>query len=400
MLIKNHTKSLFYLIFSLNILIYGLVYLFPESDFGEPTIPSFFKLGLDVLFLTLFLTFGFKKKLSESQALYSLFLICVVCLGFVHMFHIGIKDYFHYSIRNTFFYGLFLFLNSFPKIDIEKFDKFHIKIFNWVLLFGLLLFLMKTLDLPNPFPFKYWMWEKNRLISTWLNPNSLGFYMVFYLIYYYVKNKRVTFISLLIVFTIFLSGSLTAILGAILFFAYLTFIFLLKKKIKTYYLIIGALLFPIVIYLGFYFGIFEYVFFKIDVLFFKKSKIHTSVSTRVQNLYDLINYIRLDNLHSIFFGNFSSDIYTRLDSQYLNIFYNYGLLTLFFYICFLISLVQKFMKGNSVYSKTLLLFSIWLFLFGFNLTAYLYRTNVLVFYFIMIIYVFQIEKEINSKENE
>ena len=398
MLIKHPTKSLFNIIFSLNILIYGLVYFFPESNFGEPTIPSFLKLTLDLLFLFLFLIYGFKKQLSETQVLYFLFLTCVICVGFIHVFHIGFIEYMHYSIRNTVFYGFFIFLNIFPRINLEKFEKFHIRIFKIVLSFGLLLFLLKTLKLPNPFPFKYWMWEKNRLISTWLNPNSLGFYMMFYLIYYYNKNKRITFTSLLIVFTIFLSGSLTAILGVILFFTYLAFLFLFQKKIKIKYLIIGILLLPFILYLGSYFGVFEYVFFKIDVLFIQKSYIHTSVSTRTQNFYDLLNYLRLDNLHSILFGNFNTSIYMRLDSQYLNIFYNYGLLTLFCYICFLISLTQKFLKGRSIYSKTLLLFNIWLFLFGFNLTAYLYRPNVLVFYFIIIIYVLQLEKEIESKK--
>ena len=398
-LIKYPTKSLFYITFSLNVLIYGLVYFFSKSNFGEPTIPSFFKLGLDLLFLLLFLVYGFKKKLSETQVMYSFFLIVVICIGFMHMFHIGLKEYIHYSIRNTVFYSFFFFLNVFPRIDLKKFEKFHNKLFIFVLSFGLLLFALKTLDIPNPLPFEYWMWEKNRLISTWLNPNSLGFYMMFYLVYYYYKNNRITFISLLIIFTIFLTGSLTAIMGVALFLGYLSLILLAKNKINKKYLIITVLLFPIIVYLGFSFGVFEYVFFKIDILFIQKSKIHTSVSTRTENLYNLYNYLRLDNIHSILLGDFKATEYTRLDSQYLNIFYNYGLLTLCLYIIFLWSLIQTFIKGQSIYSKTLLLFSIWLFLFGFNLTAYLYRSNVLVFYFMMLIYFFQLEKELKIKKD-
>jgi hypothetical protein len=91
-LIKHPTKGLFYIIFSLNILIYGLVYFFPISNFGEPTIPFFLKLGLDFLFLAFFFVYGTKFFFSEAQVLYFIFLIFVICIGFIHMFHTGVNE--------------------------------------------------------------------------------------------------------------------------------------------------------------------------------------------------------------------------------------------------------------------------------------------------------------------
>uniref|UniRef100_UPI004047AC54 hypothetical protein n=1 Tax=Mariniflexile sp. TaxID=1979402 RepID=UPI004047AC54 len=135
-------------------------------------------------------------------------------------------------------------------------------------------------------------------------------------------------------------------------------------------------------------------------MFFQNTVVHTSVSARVKNIYDLYNYIRFDNLPSIFFGNYYVDEYVRLDSQYLNLFYNYGLIGLFLYGISQISILIKLYNGKTYYSKAMFFFCIWLFLIAFNLTAYLYRSNVTIFFWIMLMYIFSLEKkELRNKEN-
>lgn len=388
---KSPSIGLFYTIFFLNAFIYGLVYFFPQSEIGEPNIPTYLKLLLDVLFLYAFFVFGLKKNLSHPQALYFFYLITVIAFGFIHSFHIGLTEFLHYSVRNVVFYGFFLFISFFPRIDLNRFESFHEKVFKGVLTLGLLLFLLKSLEVPNPFAFGYWFWEKNRLISTWLNPNSFGFYMMFYLIYFYFKTKKITLITLFIIGSIFLSGSLTAIIGVFFFMGYLILKLFANTKFRFKHLFIVISALPILIYFFNQYGVFDYMFYKVDILFVKKSEIHTSVSTRVENIYNLIDYLDVRNIHNIILGDFSAQSYIRLDNQYLNIFYNYGFLSTLIFSGFLFGLLNHFYINRKHFlSRTFFLFSVWLFVFGFNLTAYLYRVNVVVFYFIMLTYYFAI----------
>jgi hypothetical protein len=380
---KKKSLSFFHLMFLINALIYGLVYFFPKNG-GEPYIPPFLKLFFDLIVISSFFIYGLKKKISYPQSIYLIYLLFILTIGFIHILNYRVSDFLHYSFRNVFFYGFILFIDYF-KLGEKNFNSFHEKVFLFVLYFGFGLFTLKVLGIKNPFAFGAWFWEKNRLISTFLNPNSLGFYMMFYLIYFYFKKSKVSVITFLIIGTIFLSGSLTAVLGVFFFIGYLIIKILSNIKFKQKYLLLSALSIPFLIYGFIYFGILEYFFFKINVLFVQKSKIHTSVSARVQNIYSLIEYFKLNNFFSIILGDFKADKYVRLDSQYLNIFYNYGFFVLLIFIYFLITL-QNLLKTNkkNILFKTFYLFNIWLFLFGFNLTAYIYRVNVIVFYFMML----------------
>ena len=79
--------------------------------------------------------------------------------------------------------------------------------------------------------------------------------------------------------------------------------------------------------------------------------------------------------------------------QYLNLFYNYGLLGFLSYVMFQISVLWKLYYGKTFNSKVLFVFCLWLFFIAFNLTAYLYRSNVTIFFFIMLMYTFNLEKK-------
>lgn len=386
-------QLIFLVVFAVNNLLYSLVYFYPLNNYGEPQIPTYFKLFFDVLILLIICLFGFKRRFNEVHFFGFIFLVTVLLIGFLHVPHTSITDYLHYSVRNIFFYSLFLFVDIYPKVDPQKFQRFHERLFKVILYFGIILFVFQKIGVPNPFGFNDWMWEKNRLISSWLNPNSFGFYLIFYLFYYYYKEKKVTFFLGLIVGGIFLTGSLTAILGVVFFIGYLLIKFLSQQKIKSSYLIIAALAFPVFVYLVISLGALDYIIFKIDVLFIQKSKIHTSVSTRVQNIYDLVHYFSINNIPSILIGDLETSEYRRLDSQYLNIFYNYGLIGLLSYLLFQMSILTYLLKNPSFYSKAFILFSIWLYIIAFNLTAYLYRPNLVVFYFIMLIFTMFLGRE-------
>lgn len=385
----------FFLIFALNIFLYGLVYFYPLNEFGEPQIPIYFKLVLDLFLVGVIFLFGFNKSFDLPQISYIVFLGAVLVFGLLHIYHTSPEDYLHYSIRNVFYYSLFFFINPFRQISLERFERFHQKVFNWVLYAGLLLFVLQIIGIPNPFGFA-WMWEKNRLITSLLNPNSLGFYLIFYLFFYYNKFKEVNLKILLIVLSIFLTGSITAILGVVLSAFILLLIYVSGKKFKKIYVLLFTVLVPILAYGAYYFGVFDYIWFKIDVLFIQKDKTYTSVSTRIQNLIDLYNYFTWDNIISIFFGDFNTTVFRRLDNQYLNIFYNYGLITLLIYLLSLIAIIYKILTWKTSYAKPFLFFNLWLFFIAFNLTAYLFRPNLVVFYFIIYQYIKQSDKNEHS----
>ena len=379
-------QRIFFIVFTVNALLYALVYFFPLNEFGEPQIPIFLKLIYDLILVFSIFLFGFKRKLNEVQIFGFIFLMVILLVGSFHIPHTSITDYLHYSVRNIFFYSLFLFVDFPSKINIVKFQVFHERLFKFILYFGLTLFILQKLGVRNPFGFHEWMWEKNRLITSWLNPNSLGFYLIFYLFYFYFKKNKVTVFLGLIAASIFLSGSLTAIIGTVFFIGYLGLKFLTSRKLKGSYVLIISIAVPIFVYLIISLGAFDYILFKIDILFVQKSKIHTSVSTRVNNIIDLINYFSIDNFISILMGDFDTSTYRRLDSQYLNIFYNYGLIGLLSYFCFQVSILIELIKNPSEYSKAFIAFSFWLYLIAFNLTAYLYRPNLVVFYFVMLVF--------------
>ena len=387
MTISISKQKILFIVFAVNALLYSLVYFFPLNNVGEPQIPQFLKLIYDVILVLFILLVGFTNKLNEVHVFAAIFLVIVLLLGFLHIPHTSIVDYLHYSVRNVFFYNLFLFLNLFHSVDTNKFSNFHEKLFKFILYLGLLFFALQKFGIKNPFGFNEWMWEKNRLITTWLNPNSLGFYMIFYLFYYYFKENRISVLLGLIVASIFMSGSLTAILGVVFFIGYLSIKFLKSKRLKPSYLVILTLLIPVFIYAIIELGAFDYILFKIDVLFIQKSTVYTSVSTRVQNIRDLIEYLSLDNIISILLGDFATDEYRRLDSQYLNIFYNYGLIGFLSYLFFQLAILKELIKYPSKFSKAFIAFSIWLYVVAFNLTAYLYRPNLVVFYSIMLVFV-------------
>ncbi|PIB28701.1 hypothetical protein BFP77_08680 [Maribacter sp. 4U21] len=395
-------QKILFIVFALNALLYSLVYFYPLNDFGEPQIPQFLKLLYDLILVFFIIIIGFKSKLNQIHIFASIFLITILVLGLIHISHTSIADYLHYSVRNIFFYNLFLFLNLTYNVDISKFTDFHERLFKFILYFGLLFFSFQKLGVTNPFGFHEWMWEKNRLIASWLNPNSLGFYLIFYLFYFYFKENKISIFLGLIVASIFLSGSLTAIIGVVFFVGYVSVKFLKSKKLKPSFLLLISVLSPIFIYMIIELGAFDYILFKIDVLFIQKSTVHTSVSTRVQNINDLIEYMSFDNIASILFGDFNSENYRRLDSQYLNIFYNYGLIGLVSYLFFQLAVLHELMKYPSQFSKAFIAFSLWLYLIAFNLTAYLYRPNLVIFYSIMLVFVIHIGKKrlITSSINE
>lgn len=392
-------QAILFIVFAVNALLYSLVYFYPLNDFGEPQIPKFLKLLYDIILVVFILSVGFRNKLNEVHIFALIFLAAVLVIGVLHIPHTSLVDYLHYSVRNLFFYNLFLFLNLTSYIEIKKFSAFHEKLFMFILYLGLLFFTLQKLGVRNPFGFHEWMWEKNRLITSWLNPNSLGFYMIFYLFYFYFRENKVSILLGLIAATIFLSGSLTAIIGVVFFIVYLSFKFLKSKKLKASYVVIISILTPVFIYLIITLGALDYILFKIDILFIQKSKVHTSVSTRVQNIEDLINYLSIDNIVSILFGDFNTNNYRRLDSQYLNVFYNYGLIGLMSYIFFQLAIIKELFKYPSLYSKAFIAFSIWLYFIAFNLTAYLYRPNLVIFYSIMLVFVIDIgrNKALNTR---
>ncbi|MCF6349956.1 MAG: hypothetical protein L3J23_02865 [Flavobacteriaceae bacterium] len=396
-IIPNLKQRVFFLVFTVNIILYGLVYFYPFNENGEPYIPIYYKLLLDILFIVSFLLLGIKNKINHPQFYFLLFLLSAFFIGLFHIHHTSLENYLHYTIRNVIFYSFFFYINIFSKIDYKKFHLFHEKLFKIILFFGITLFILKVLHIPNPFGLKAWMWEKNRLISTFLNPNSLGFYMVFYLLYFFFKDKKITIYSIFIMATIFLSGSLTAIIGVVMFVLYVILYSLSKKKLNFKYIIVFLILFPFLINIAYQSGIFEYIWFKIDVLFIHKTKVHTSVSTRVQNLKDLYEYFSINNIPSILLGDFKTTEYRRLDSQYLNIFYNYGLIGFLLYIISQLSLFIYMLKGKTYYTKAFILFSIWLLVIAFNLTAYLYRTNVVVFYLIILRFIMHLENKVTDK---
>lgn len=385
-------QSIFFFVFTINALLYALVYFYPLNEFGEPQIPTYLKLIYDLILITSIFLFGFKRNLNEVQIFGIIFLLVILLIGTFHIPHTSITDYLHYTVRNIFFYSLFLFVDFPTKINLVKFQVFHERLFKFILYFGLALFILQKSGVSNPFGFHEWMWEKNRLITSWLNPNSLGFYLIFYLFYFYFKKNKVTLFLGLIAASIFLSGSLTAILGVIFFIGYLGLKFVMSRKLKASYALIILIAIPIFVYLIINLGALDYILFKIDILFVQKSKIHTSVSTRVKNIIDLINYFSMDNYASILVGDFNTSTYRRLDSQYLNIFYNYGLVGLLSYFCFQISILIQLIKNPSDYSKAFIAFSLWLYFIAFNLTAYLYRPNLVVFYYVMLVFTMSLGK--------
>ena len=174
--------SFFRFIFWVNALLYGLVYLYPFNESGEPQIPIYFKLIFDFLLVLFILFIGLKNKTDQVRFYLLVFLVSVVVIGALHIPHTSITDYLHFSIRNIVFYSIIFYLDIFKKNNINSFHVFHEKVFRVVLYFGVFLFILKLMKVPNPYGFHSWLWERNRLISTWLNPNSLGFYLFFYLI--------------------------------------------------------------------------------------------------------------------------------------------------------------------------------------------------------------------------
>lgn len=384
------------LIFLINSLLYGLVYFYPLNNFGEPTIPIFLKLIFDLLLLQFYFASGFKKFIDIERALFLNFLIICLIIGLVHIPQIGIIEFIHFTVRNVFFYSLVFFVNFYNPTICTKFSKFHLRVFEFVLYAGLILFSLRILKINNPFAFGAWFWEGNRLISTWLNPNSLGFYLLYYLIFNFYNANKINLKFVLTALSIFLTGSLTAIIGVI-YFLFIVIAENFYKRFDAKYFIFFLLTIPFLVYGSFAFGVFEYIFFKIDVLFINETGVHTSVSTRVENITNLLNYLNWSNLPSILFGDFNTHTFVRLDSQYLNIFYNYGLFALLSYFIFMYVILRNLSVHNNVYSKTMFVFCIWMFLIAFNLTAYLFRSNVSVFFYIMLGLTIYFNKQVSNE---
>ncbi len=139
------------------------------------------------------------------------------------------------------------------------------------------------MNITNPFGPHVWMWENNRLISTWFNPNNYGLYLLYYLILMYFKNKNISLIFLLTAISIVLTGSLTSMIGMALFLVYIVMIFL-SKKIKIRYIFYFSLCLPFVLiellkqnYFSWYYLSFDFIVISLLMMFLiVNSKNHQS----------------------------------------------------------------------------------------------------------------------------
>jgi hypothetical protein len=352
----------------------------PISGYAMPLSASIF-IDIFILALTLVLFFKISAKsmrviltdrLSRSMVFY---IFGLLFLSLPHIFGIGIIDWLHYMVRNIIFYfyagalaWFYLMKRPFSEINKMIYWFFIVQI---VLCILILYFFFVEGE-------KNLLWGHSRLTGTMLSPNNFGMLSLFF-VYWSLIERRNNLVWFVLFFSgcsmVFLSGSLSALIGLVLLFTIRLrrFIFLIFTSVIIYFMLVND-----VIYLE--------VFDKIGRILVDFNTVN-SVSHRVDQVKFLYDGF-LSNPVDFTLG-ISRITFARFDSNHLNLIINFGLISILFYLYFAFSVINKL---KILESKV---FFFWFFIISSSLSPMMNRWNAIMLLFFALSYF--VKKEEHSK---
>jgi hypothetical protein len=406
----------YFLYFSLVYQIHVLF--FPWNIYNEPQVPIWIAISRDILFLLIFvitiIKVIHKRKLLLPDNVIIFSLLLFICFTFItatlHLTNLSPLFIAQHHIKNTILYMIVFFIALQYEFNAKQVEK-TIIFSGWIVnAFAFLTILLKTLRFQS-IGGTYWLWDGVRVIGSLENPNNLGVFTLFILVFvwnqinltgYSIKKIILVLMSAISIVT---SVSYTAYVGLILYVLYK--IFLLIKKLKIRHLLIANISLLLSLALAWRLGLFASAWFKFRVLFIEQNPTYTSLSTRVNNIYEFLGFMSENSIFDIFFGRFDVNNYIARDSQYLNILYNNGLICLIFFLFFLLSVIyylyKKLNKSTEVrreiqpLTEAVMFIFIFLTFIGFNATAFLNRFPINFFLYFILAIVFKL---LNKKEED
>ncbi|MDH4867576.1 hypothetical protein SBO82_11420 [Alcaligenes nematophilus] len=367
---STHSRSLsinilyIYIFFTVYI---GATSLFaPLNEYGEMVIPKDIYIFFDLFSILIFfvLLFSSKWNIKNPDPIFIFWFIFVFSLFIFSArgaYSLRSIDYIHYFFRNQIFYVFLggLIYHYCSSIEKNRFNSFLFLLLCSQLIFSFIIVLLE-------YSIGGFFWEGSRLTGTLLNHNSYGVFLTFFSfwIWYSYEGKFSTkiFIWSLIALLITLSGSVTAIIGLFLSIA---------RNLKM------------VIFLGLATVIGFWLFFddimnlhfiwKINQIFFEKSTHLTSLSAREMQLQLFLDSI--SNPVNWVFGASQNNSYMLFDSQYYNIFFNFGIIPVFLFLLLAATIIKK--HSNNWYS----IYYSWFFLFACSMTAFFSRPIIIILFF-------------------
>lgn len=366
--IDNFSRKLifFYIFFSVFI---GSVSVFsPLNEYGEFFIPGNFYILFDILSVFVFFVltcFAFFKFPSESvdNIFISWFFFCffLILFSLYGFYTLSYTEYVHYFLRNQFFY---VFLGGVVfyyclRIDYDIFNSFMFFLLICQIFFSLIVILLE-------FFMGGYFWEGSRLTGSLVNHNSYGVFLVFFSFWilssYAGESWKRYSLWASIAILVVLSGSVTAILGVAL------------SVLRNFRSVFFLFLFFIFSFTIFYDDIMNLHFvWKINQIFFEDSTHLTSLSARERQFDYFLSSV--SDPDSWFFGVNSEKEYMRFDSQYYNIFFNFGIFPFLSFLLMAFFIVKKHIKS------WFFIYYLWFFVVACSMTAFFSRPIMIILFF-------------------
>jgi len=347
------------------------VYFTPLNGYGEFHLPIIISLAGDMfamgITLLIFIFFhNMNEKFDGIEITSIVFLLFTFLLSLFHLLFWELNEFFHYYFRNIFYYfsiGLVVYHYG-KKISTHKWDTYFKTLFYVISTISFLLLFLEGITGNAGF----FLWEGSRLCGTMINHNSFGALMIFFLYWSFFKyDGLLNLYSIISLFLIFLTGSLTAYIGVILL--------LLRKPI----IIVALIIVSLISWELFSETLLEFsAIYKIHEILTNENTHLTSLSARIEQFYWVIDNV-FDNLSTFLFG-VKSTIFLRFDSQYYQIISNLGVMSLFFFIIYGLTAFLTVSKKSSR------LYILWLFCIAMFMTSFLTRWNMILVFFAILAY--------------
>lgn len=320
----------------------SLNYLFYQNNYFVFESPVLIKIIPVLIFMAMLIKlyhFETIKKIKVFKFHLAFFFIFTISSVLHLFFKSSIIEQIHFNFINLLLWSLSIYI--IPLIVKTKKDfQYFIKNFS----IGLLLIVLFSLLL-----FFSGIHYDHRLISLFKDPLRVGFIFLFELmiffnpIFFFIGKTcpRNVISFFLVLISLVLTGSFSAIFSFLFAFVIFLFIFSLKPiKIKVAPLksIVFVLYCFSIFYLLNIFNIFSNFYNRVIKMFFFNSIESigfTSINSRINQYFMFVTEFKNMSFFEIFFGKFNYEHYLTLDSLYLQLFYNHGLIGLLTYIFFI-----------------------------------------------------------------
>lgn len=397
----------------------GLSYLFDQNKDYQFQAPFIVKVIPDLIYILILFSFTDIKNIYKAL-IKNVVIICQLITTLIVLTHLVSKldifEWMHFYFRNYIFYSLSIFLLP-SLISSNKVFLYMCKLFEKYLF---------ALSVASLLLYILGITYEGRLISFFKDPLRCAYiytsfnviFLLPHLLFESRDRKMVLINFLLSSLCILLAASFGAIIVLItsILFLFLGHIYYFGKKFEFGFLSTIAFLFLMACYLSGFLNILEIRFINMiyHPLFQHLLDQHatsTSISSRLDQYLSVYNVIQNQSVAELLFGNFSAEHVITSDSNYLQIFFNFGFIGLvvflvmnFFILKTCLNLLtnhKKFFNSKSDLTFSYCLgfgvFFLVMIIFGFNFVSITTQFPFSYIYFLFIGGVFAIYNLQNKK---